>query len=362
MKIAVLYTGGTIGCEGSPLAPVSGELFRKRVYALPCFRNGSIRCSEGDIAFSIEWTANPVDSSDLMPLDWVAIASWVLERYTCYDGFVILHGTDTMSWSASALSFLLQGLSKPVVFTGSQLPLASGRTDAVQNLLTAIMFAANFRIPEVTLFFDHLLLRGNRSVKVDSRSFNAFLSPNYPVLGSAGTDMTVNPRVLLDPPGGSVSLDEQRNHALRSREITELSRVLPEYSVIALTLFPGIQAGMVDALLTLSPSLKGIVLKSFGSGNAPASSGFIDALARAADKGVVIVDATQVLSGRVQMKRYETGYQLQRKVHAVCGHDLTAEATLAKLICLTGRAMIDGHGRESVEQGIETVLCGEMTL
>lgn len=360
--IAILYTGGTIGCDGFPLAPLPGDMFSERVNALPCFIDGALHLDDDEIVCSIEWISRPADSSDLVPLDWLAMTVWVLERYDRYDGFVILHGTDTMSWSASALSFLLQGLSKPVVFTGSQLPLVQERSDAVQNLLTSLMIAATCGIPEVMLFFDHLLLRGNRSVKVDSRSFNAFASPNYPELGCAGTEIIFNHLLHLDPPTPEVSLDNPRNRADRLHELSLLRQVMPDYCVVALTLFPGIPAGIVDALLSLTPRLKGIVLKSFGSGNAPASSGVIEALARAREQGVVIVDSTQVLSGAVRMKNYETGYRLQHTAHAVCGHDLTAEATLAKLICLTGRALIEGLDTDAVEKGIETVICGEMSL
>ncbi|MEE9905026.1 asparaginase [Chlorobium sp.] len=361
-NVALLYTGGTIGCEGFPLAPVPGEIFRERFNAIPWYSGGALRAGCDEIVCRIEWIGRPADSSDLVPLDWLAMAVWVLERYDRYDGFVILHGTDTMSWSASALSFLLQGLSKPVVFTGSQLPLFQERSDAAQNLLTSVILAATFDIPEVSLFFDHLLFRGNRSVKVDARSFSAFASPNYPELGRAGTEIVINRSLHLDPPAGAVSLDDPLNRISRLQELSLLRQVMADYCVVALTLFPGIPAGMIDALLSLSPRLRGIVLKSFGSGNAPVSGGFIDALARAREQGVVVVDATQVLSGTVRMKNYETGYRLQQSAHAVCGHDLTAEAALAKLICLTGKALIEGCGTDFVETGIETLICGEMTL
>ncbi|MCF8215766.1 MAG: asparaginase domain-containing protein [Chlorobium sp.] len=224
---------------------------------------------------------------------------------------------------------MLQGLSKPVVFTGSQLPLAHQRSDAVQNVLTALILVATSGIAEVGLFFDHQLLRGNRSVKIDSRSFNAFASPNYPVLGHAGTEIVLSHSRFLDVPLNESSLDCPENRAVRQQELSQLCKAIPEYCVIVMTLFPGIPAGMVDALLALSPRLKGIVLKSFGSGNAPVSNGLIESLAKAREQGVVIVDATQVLSGRVQMQNYESGNRLQHRAHAVCGHDLTAEAALA---------------------------------
>lgn len=287
----------------------------------------------------------PIDSSSITPSDWISIARLIKESYEAYDGFVVLHGTDTMSFSAAALSFMLRGLKKPVVFTGSQLPIGRLRTDGKENLLTAIEIAVakredgSPRVPEVTILFQDYLMRGNRTSKVSADKFRAFKSHNYPHLAFTGIDIRYNDPIIHHEEADSLEV------------YLEL-----DPNVAVLKLFPGITESLVRAVLT-TPGIKGVVLETFGSGNAPQHEWFVDALQDAIERGVIVVNVTQCSTGSVDMQRYETGRQLER-VGLVSGYDMTTEAALTKLMCLLGQ----GLDASTICTLMQTPLRGEMTI
>lgn len=279
-----------------------------------------------------------LDSADMEPVDWERIAAAIAAVYADFDGFVVLHGTDTMAYSASALSFLLDGLAKPVVFTGAQIPLAEPRSDARENLVTSLLLAARDDLAEVCIYLNGAVLRGNRSTKVSASGFDAFASPNEPPLGTAGVALELR-RELLRPRGaGPLS-------------VTPLADV----SVAALRLFPGIRPELVRNVL--APPLAGLVLETFGAGNAPARDGdLLQALADATAAGVVIVNCTQCLRGRVDMGGYVGGAGL-RRAGVISGFDMTPEAALTKLIWLLSL----GLDRNEVKRRMQLDLRGELT-
>ncbi len=309
-KIHILNTGGTIGMKRTDrgFAPEPGFLGRQMA-EMPELRHPSMP------AFDIDELDELLDSANMMPSDWGRIARDVADRYDDYDGFVVIHGTDTMAYTASALAFLLEGLSKPVILTGSQIPLCEVRSDARTNLITSLLIASQFRIPEVCLFFDDKLFRGCRSVKVSADGFGAFDSPNFPPLGTVGVDIDINWNRVRMSQGARLTLHE----------------IATPY-VGALRLFPGISAALVRN--ALQPPLQGLVLEAYGVGNAPErDTDFIRALEDAASRGVVIVDCTQCLSGTVALGDYATGSALAR-AGVISGFDMTAEAALTKLAFL----------------------------
>ncbi|MEJ2291406.1 MAG: type I asparaginase, partial [Deinococcales bacterium] len=279
-----------------------------------------------------------LDSADMGPKDWERIARAILERYEAFDGFVLLHGTDTMAYTASALSFLLDGLAKPVVLTGSQIPLIEPRSDARENLVTSLLLAAREELAEVCLYLNGLVLRGNRSTKVSASGFDAFASPNEPPLGTAGVTLELR-RELLRPP------------QLGPLRVTRLADV----SVAALRLFPGVRPELVRNLL--APPVAGLVLESYGSGNAPSrDEALLEAFAAATARGVVIVNCTQCLRGRVDMGGYVGGGRL-REAGVISGSDMTAEAALTKLMWLLSLGLDTGE----VERRVQRNLRGELT-
>jgi len=281
-----------------------------------------------------------LDSSEMTPEHWLKIAQDIADNYDKYNGFIVLHGTDTMAYTASALSFMFNGLQKPVIITGSQIPFCEIRNDAGENLITALMIAANYPIPEVSLYFGNRLLRGCRSVKVNADGFDAFDSPNFPPLGIAGIDIEVNWDLIQD-----VS-DDSTKHLIVKKSI--------ETRVGTLRLFPGISADIVSNILR--PPLKGLVLETYGAGNAPRDSDFIDALKSAVKRGVVIVNCTQCLKGTVSSV-YATGSALA-KAGVISGFDMTTEAALAKLFYLFSA----GYESEQVKEEMQKNLRGELTL
>ncbi len=352
--VLVIYTGGTIGSmhrdpadRTSPLVTVGWSDFRRRTSSL------SPRLADGSpnpryIGFNVDaCSLAPVDSCNIGPDYWVEIARVVAESYERYEGFVVLHGTDTMVYTASALSFMLEGLAKPVVLTGAQLShLANVRNDALQNLLTALLIACPRCsglpvVPEVTIFFHERLLRGNRSRKVTSSGFAAFDSPDYPPLAAAGESIVVN-RPALRPAGAG---------GLRLR-----SGLDP--NVTEVIFFPGIQQTTILEDILSEPKLRGVVLMTYGAGNVPSDDRVLRPIAAAVKRGVVAVAVTQCNGGRVELGRYEASSCLL-DAGVVSGHDLTPEAALVKLMVLLGEP---GATPEQVRDLVGQDLAGELTI
>jgi len=334
-RVYIAYTGGTIGMikmqEG--YAPAPGYL-EQQMATMPELAS--------DIMpdYEIHDYDPLLDSSNMTPDDWLKIAQDIAAHYDNYDGIIVLHGTDTMAYTASALSFMLEGLHKPVILTGSQIPLCEVRSDARENLITVMIIAAQYAVPEVCLYFGHQLLRGCRSTKVNADGFDAFASPNFPPLGTVGIDIEMNWDLVLPPP---------------DRKKTLAVQALSESMVGTLRLFPGIPARVVSNVL--QPPLKGLVLEAFGVGNGPTKNQeFIVALREATDRGVVIVDCSQCLKGTVNLEGYETGSALA-KAGVISGFDMTTEAALAKMFYLFSRNV----PVDMVKRLLQTNLRGELT-
>lgn len=334
-RVYIAYTGGTIGMKRTRAGyvPASGYL-QAQMEEMPELRHASMPL------FRVHEYAPLLDSSNMTPREWVAIARDVADHYDDYDGFVVLHGTDTMAYTASALPFMLRGLAKPVIVTGSQIPLCEVRNDARENLITSLLIAANYDVPEVCLYFGGKLLRGCRSVKVSADGFAAFDSPNVPPLGTVGIDIEINHDLVRKP---------KKRSALKVEE-------LGSPVVSALRLFPGISPELVRNVLR--PPLQGLVLETYGVGNGPDQDReFLSALAEATARGVVIVDCTQCLEGTVDLGEYAAGTALAA-TGVISGYDMTAEAALAKLYYLFSR----GYGVEKVKREMQRDLRGEMTV
>ena len=303
--------------------------------------------SAGDIEVEIEAFHPMIDSSDVHPDNWARIARTIYERYEDYDGFVVLHGTDTMSYSASALSFMLENLNKPVVFTGSQLPIGVLRSDAKENLLTAIEIASakdengDAIVPEVTIYFEDRLFRANRTTKRNAEHFSAFNSYNYPALAKAGVHITYQPHLVRysDP-----------NQPL-------ILHTAYDCNVAVLKLFPGIQQSVVRSILR-AKGLRAVVLETFGAGNAPSDKWLYRELKTAVDKGIIIVNKTQCNTGSVEMGLYAVSLNLM-KAGVISGYDITTEALLTKMMYLIGER---GDDIEEVKQLLQQDLCGEVTI
>jgi L-asparaginase len=284
--------------------------------------------------------AHLIDSAEAQPRDWHAIAADIAARYDAYDGFVVIHGTDTMAYTASALSFALAGLRKPVIVTGAQIPLAMPRSDAPGNLAGALLIAALSPLPEVCLYFGGKLLRGNRATKVSAVDFEAFDSPNHPPLGRLGI---------------RVEIDRQRVLPMPAREAFELAEPVAR-EVALLRLHPGLSVALLERML--APTVAGLVLQSYGAGNGPVGlQGFVEALAAASARGVVIVNVSQCARGRVDPALYATGSPLAA-AGVVGGHDMTVEAALTKLHHLLSLGIDAGEVRRRLQQPC----CGELTL
>ena len=301
-----------MGRTGDGYRPVRGNL-QKQMKSMPELWHSSMP------AYTIHDYSPLLDSSNMTPAEWVKIAHDIADNHAHYDGFVVLHGTDTMAYTASALPFMLPGLRKPVIITGSQIPLCEVRNDARENLITSLMLAASYDIPEVCLYFGGNLLRGCRATKVSADGFAAFDSPNFPPLGTVGIDIEVNWDLV------------RRERGARKLRVQEFAAPV----VSALRLFPGISPELVRNILR--PPLKGLVLEAYGVGNGPDQDrGFIAALAEATKRGVVIVDCTQCLEGTVNLHEYAAGSALAR-AGVVSGYDMTAEAALANLYYVFSR-------------------------
>jgi L-asparaginase len=337
-SLLIIYTGGTIGMIKDPITGALQPYTFEDIYKLmPVLQNFDYNLQS--ISF-----VPLIDSSNVTPSFWVKLATIIENNYDQYDGFVVLHGTDTMSYSASMLSFMLENLNKPVIFTGSQLPMGVVRTDGRDNFINAIEIAAARIndipvVPEVAIYFENKLLRGNRTSKYNAENFNAFLSGNYPPLAEVGVYIRYNRELIMKP---------------NFEKLTVLKQL--DNSVIILKLFPGIAEIVVKNALNID-GLKGVILETYGAGNAPTDSWFIDALGQAIKKGIIIYNVTQCKGGAVDMGKYETSVALS-KIGVIGGYDITTESAIAKMMFLLGQ----GFEIDELKKLLQVPLRGELTI
>ncbi len=339
-SILLIYTGGTIGMKEDPalqaLTPFDFSQILEEVPELAKF------------AYRIDsYTFDPIiDSSDVEPALWVSLVRLIEERYDDYDGFVILHGTDTMAYSASTLSFMIEGLTKPVIFTGSQLPIGTPRTDGKENLISSVEIAAakdeegHPLVPEVCICFDNVLIRGNRSRKFNSDNFRAFRSEDYPPLAEAGISIRYNSSLIRKP---------------ESWDARPLFHKKLDTRVSILKIHPGITPGVVRDIL-LGKETRAVILETYGAGNAPSKEWFLSLVKEAAESGKIILNVTQCVAGRVNMDIYATGKNL-KAAGVINGYDSTTESALGKLFYLLGVF----ETNEQVKAGLEMDLRGEIS-
>lgn len=339
-RVLLIYTGGTIGmgcnAKTGALEPLRFDQLSKQMPELEQI--------SADI--DVHQFAPPIDSSDMTPRLWSHLVRIIADNYEQYDGFVILHGTDTMAYTASALSFMLENLTKPVILTGSQLPIGQLRTDGKENLITSIEIASAKHddgrpvVPEVCIYFSGKLLRGNRSTKINADGFNAFDSFNYPHLADAGVTIVYHEEFILKPD--------------YDKPMTPHFALDP--NVVVFTLFPGIQDNIVRHVLD-APELRAIVMRSYGSGNAPQRPWLMKMLSDASNRGVNIINISQCAEGTVEMARYDTGYQL-KNAGVISGYDSTVESAVTKLMHLQGHYSDSNIIRVKMNQNLR----GEISL
>ena len=338
-SILIIYTGGTIGMINDPETGALGAFdFEHILVHVPALKRFGFQLNT--ISFE-----NPIDSSDINPEVWIKLAQIIKSNHDKYDGFVILHGTDTMSYSASALSFMLENLHKPVIFTGSQLPIETIRTDGKENIITSIEIAAAKRngkpvVPEVCIYFENNLYRGNRTRKYNAEHFDAFESPNYPPLAEVGIHIKYNFEAI---------------HYPSQKKLINIKTNL-DTNIGILKLFPGINEEFVTAVLS-TKGLKALVLETFGSGNAPTAEWFVSLLKNAINKNIIILNITQCNAGSVELGRYETSAQLA-EIGIVGGGDLTTEAAITKLMFLFGQPL----NFAEIKKYLQISIAGEISV
>ncbi len=337
-SLLIIYTGGTIGMVKDQVTGALQPYHFEDIYKLmPVLNNFDYKLES--VSFS-----PLIDSSNVTPSFWVKLATVIEENYAKYDGFVVLHGTDTMSYSASMLSFMLENLDKPVIFTGSQLPMGVVRTDGRDNFINAIEIAAARSdgkplVPEVAIYFENKLMRGNRTSKFNAENFNAFLSGNFPSLAQVGVHIRYNTELILKPVSEKLIVHKKLDN-----------------SVLILKLFPGIAEVVVKNALNIA-GLKGVILETYGAGNAPTDGWFIEALSQAILKGITVYNVTQCKGGAVDMGKYETSVKLG-EIGVVGGYDITTESAIAKMMYLLG----EGYQGEKLKELLQAPLRGELTV
>ncbi|TRX62129.1 asparaginase [Fulvivirga sp. M361] len=337
-SILIIYTGGTLGMIHDAQGALKPFDFSSILDHVPSLRQLELNLTV--ISFEV-----PIDSSDISPTEWVQIGKLIYSEYDNFDGFVVLHGTDTMAYSASALSFMLENLSKPVIFTGAQLPISSFRSDARENVITAIEIAAAKEngaaiVPEVCIFFDYKLFRGNRSKKVESLYFDAFESENYAALAESGVVINYNRSAILKS-------NKKHDLILHDRF---------DNNVAILKLYPGMTKSYVTSVLGCD-GLRGVVLETFGAGNAPTANWLIELIEEAIKKGITVVNISQCPGGTVMQGRYETSKRL-KEIGVVGGMDMTLEAAITKLMIILG----DEKDMTEISLKINASKCGELSL
>jgi len=337
-KILIIYTGGTIGMIQDPktsrLLPFNFDRLLDEIPELNKFE-----CKLETIAFE-----NPIDSSNMNPEIWINLAEIIEKNYNIIDGFVILHGTDTMAYTASALSFMLSGLNKPVILTGSQLPIGMVRTDGKENLITAIEIAGSYKgdialVNEVAIYFENELHRGNRTLKINAAHFNAFNSPNYPDLAKSGIYIHYDHHALMPFKKGKLKVNKNFDK-----------------NVAILKIFPGMQPAYYDAIVSIK-GLKGLIIETYGSGNSPGEENFVKVIEKAKEKGILMVNITQCIQGFVEQGRYQTS-ELFNTLGVINGLDMTTEAALVKLMMV----LAINTSAENNEELFLKDWAGELTL
>ena len=340
-KVLMIHTGGTIGMlpkeEGNPLSPLVPANWERLQDFVPSLKQLPIEVVLEEM--------DPIDSSDMHPDYWVNIARVIRDNYENFDGFLVLHGTDTMAYTASALSFLLENLNKPVIITGSQIPIVNPNSDAAQNLITSLKLTSPKTfglplVPEVCIFFGGLLLRGNRARKVSCSAHASFRSPNFPPLGEVGENIRINTKVLRKPSEKAFSIHEALDQ-----------------NVLMFDICPGMKPEVLDKILGID-GLKGVVLRTFGAGNGPTNPEFLGVISRAVeDRKLVVVNITQCLEGTVEMGRYDAGAGLL-KLGVIGGADMTPESALVKMQFLLGM----DYDVDTVKKLMQKDLRGEQTV
>ncbi len=337
-NVMLVYTGGTIGMkmdyEKNAFIPVDFDHIFDEIPEL----------KKLDCQLTFRSFKNPIDSSDMNPDLWVELAQFIGKHYDEFDGFVVLHGSDTMAYTASALSFLLENLDKPVILTGSQLPIGTMRTDGRENLITAIEIASTYegdrpKVPEVAIYFEYHLYRGNRARKEDADDFRAFETPNYPLLAEAGVRIKFDDYAISKgSPGKDLLVHEKMSN-----------------DVNILKLFPGIRGDMIKCAGSIN-GLRALIIETYGSGNAPSAEDLREALKEIVDKGIIVLNITQCHGGTVQQNKYANGQYLN-EIGVISGADLTSEAAIAKLMFLLGKT----NDQDEVKKHLQKSLRGEMS-